>query len=245
MTGDEECVLRPTLDLEVVFHDNHLLVVHKPAGLLSQADETGDLDLLTLGKQWVKQTYQKPGQVYLGLVHRLDRPASGLMVLARTSKAAARLTRQFQARTPHKRYWALVEGELHGEGRWEDYLIKSGRVVSVVSQKNLKAKYAALRWRSVALQGGTTLVAVSLETGRPHQIRVQFASRGYPLLGDLRYRATRPFDGQNLALHCYQLGLEHPTKREPMHWLHDAPATWADWFAGQRSALLTLAAEEF
>ncbi|CAM2007765.1 RluA family pseudouridine synthase [Acanthopleuribacter pedis] len=231
-------------NLSVVYHDNHLLVVNKPAGLLSQADETGDIDLLTLAKSWVKDTYQKPGQVYLGLVHRLDRPASGLMVLARTSKAAARLTRQFQARTPHKRYWALLQGRLDGAGRWEDYLIKSGRVVSVVSQKNPKAKYAALRWRALAYHKDTTLVAVELETGRPHQIRVQFASRGFPLLGDLRYRATRRFDGENLALHCFQLGLEHPTRREPMRWEQDAPATWSDWFAEVRAAVLRDSSEE-
>lgn len=214
------------MNLEVLYLDNHLLVVAKPPGLLAQGDDTGDPTVLTLGKAWLKERFNKPGRVYLGLVHRLDRPASGVMVLARTSKAARRLTEQFRARDPEKCYLAIVEGHCTGAGFCEDYLLKEHRQVRVVRAGTPKAKRAALRWRAVALRDGLSLLDVRLETGRSHQVRVQMAHRGWPLLGDFRYGAQHEFDGRNLALHSYRLTVEHPTQRLPITWAAPPPAPW-------------------
>ena len=218
------------MSLQPVYLDNHLLVLFKPPGALSQADETGDPDLLSQGKAYIKSKFAKPGNVYLGLVHRLDRPASGLVVFARTSKAAARLTAAFRERKVEKGYLAIVEGRLDGEGAWRDHLVKDSRQVRIVPDDHPKGKLARLRWRALAHERETTLVAVTLLTGRAHQIRVQFASRGHALLGDLRYGATRPFDGANLALHSYLLAFDHPVGGRPLRFLHRPPATWGGWF---------------
>jgi RluA family pseudouridine synthase len=221
-------------DVAVLYLDNHLLVVHKPAGLLVQEDHTGDPDLLTLGKAYLKEVFDKPGNVFLGLVHRLDRPVSGVMVLARTSKAASRLSDQFRRRAPDKRYLALVEGRLEGQGTREDYLAKIDRQVRVVKPGHPEGKRAELRWRALATErrkeGNVSLVDVELLTGRAHQVRVQLAALGHPILGDLRYDAQREFDGRNLALHSCRLEIEHPTKREPMAFPALPPSTWRGYF---------------
>ena len=216
--------------MEILYEDNHLLVVMKPAGLLSQADDTGDTDLLALGRAYLKKRYNKPGNVFMGLVHRLDRPASGVMVLARTSKAAARLTAQFKARKTDKRYLAIVEGHLEGQGIFEDHLLKEDRKSRVVSPSHPKGKAAKLSWEALAHRDDTTLVSVKLFTGRAHQIRLQFASRKHALLGDLRYGASREFDGKNLALHAWLLALEHPTRKEPMCFTSKPPDAWDGWY---------------
>ncbi len=223
--------------MDILHLDNHLLIVAKPAGLLSQSDETGDPDLLSLGKAYLKRRFDKPGAVYLGLVHRLDRPASGAMVLARTSKAAARLSAQFRERTVEKRYLAIVEGALTGGETWTDYIAKQDGSPRLVAASHPKAKRAALAWRTLAVERGCALVDIDLHTGRAHQIRLQFAHRGFPLLGDLRYGAAHTFDGRCLALHGYLLAIDHPTKRERLTWRLPPPASWRDWFAGERHAL--------
>lgn len=224
----------PEPPFPVLYLDNHLLVVHKPAGLLVQADTTGDPDLLTLGKAFLKAEFDKPGSVFLGLVHRLDRPVSGVVVLARTSKAASRLSDQFRRRAPDKRYLALVEGRLEGEGTREDWLAKIDRRVRIVKQGHPQGKRAELKWRTLATERRrvieVSLVEVELVTGRAHQIRVQLAALGHPILGDLRYGAEREFDGRNLALHSYRLEIEHPTKREPMLFSALPPPTWNGYF---------------
>ena len=212
--------------------DNHLLVVCKPAGMLSQADETGDADVITWAKDYLKNRFDKPGNVFAGLVHRLDRPASGVMVVARTSKAAARLSEAFKGREVEKRYLALLEGRPPAEGRAEDRIAKIGREVRVVKPGNPAGKHAALTWTVLGMMDRTTLVEVTLETGRPHQIRVQMASRGWPLVGDLRYGARGEFDGRNLALHAHRLALEHPVRREPAAWAAPLPAGWPGWCRG-------------
>jgi len=213
----------------VLYLDNHLLVIAKPAGMLSQGDHTGDEDVVNWAKQFIKERFAKPGNVFAGLVHRLDRPASGLMVLARTSKAAARLGKAFAGRKVSKQYLALVEGIPDPTGTAEDYLVKEDRKVRVVSADHLGAKIARLDWRCVISKGNRSLVEVTLHTGRPHQVRLQLSSRGWPLVGDFRYGSSREFDGQNLALHAWRLGLEHPTKKEALSWTAELPAAWPEW----------------
>jgi len=212
--------------LEPVYIDNHLLVVVKPPGLLSQADETGDMDLLSLWKAYLKQRFEKPGGVFLGLVHRIDRPASGLMVLARTSKAASRLSRQFKQRAVGKDYVAAVEGRPQEEGTLVDYLLKQDRRVRVVTADEPGALYAELELSIRSGDAENTLVAVRLRTGRPHQIRVQLASRGTPIVGDFKYGARTELDGRNLALHAHHLSFEHPVRGVHMQFDAPLPANW-------------------
>jgi len=216
--------------LEPVYLDNHLLVVVKPPGLLSQADETGDADLLSIWKAYLKQRFAKKGGVFLGLVHRIDRPASGLLVLARTSKAASRLSEQFKQRAVEKDYVAVVEGRPSVEGPLVDYLQKQDRRVRIVSAAEPGALYARL---DLSIRGGdslNSLVTVRLHTGRPHQIRVQLASRGTPIVGDFKYGAKTELDGKNLALHAHHLSFEHPVRRISMEFDAPLPANWPPSF---------------
>ena len=197
------------MSIEVLFVDNHLLVVRKPAGLLTQADRTGDPSLLDLCREYVKQHFNKPGNVFLGLVHRLDRPVSGVMVLARTSKAAARLSTQFRTRQVRKIYWALVQGTVPPHGTLVDQIVRHG-VTSHVTRGGKGAR-AELDFRRLACWQDMSWVEVVLGTGRHHQIRVQFAHYGHPVVGDLRYGATQRFTRHALALHARALTLTHPT----------------------------------
>lgn len=214
--------------MDPVYLDNHLLVVFKPAGMLSQADRTGDEDVVSIWKAWLKKRFDKPGNVYLGLVHRLDRPVSGLMVLARTSKAAGRLSRQFKNREAEKIYTAIVEGELRGSGTFSDFLLKQDREVRISVEDEPGARYAELKWSAENPKNGLTRVSIQLKTGRFHQIRIQFSSRGYPILGDMRYGAKRELDGRNLALHASRLAVVHPTLKEVMVWEAPVPDTWPE-----------------
>ncbi|MDA1333806.1 MAG: RNA pseudouridine synthase, partial [Bacteroidetes bacterium] len=163
--------------ITIRYVDNHLLVVEKPPGMLSQADRTGDEDMLTACKEWVGKEFNKPGNVYLGLVHRLDRPASGLMVFARTSKAASRLAEQFRSRSVTKKYVALVEGNAPFNEKWIDWLVKENERVRIVRESHQGAKRAELSMQTLAAEGKKSLISIELHTGRPHQIRVQCASR--------------------------------------------------------------------
>ncbi len=210
--------------------DNHLLVVVKPAGLPAQADRTGDADLLTLGKAFLKERFDKPGEVFLGLVHRLDRPVSGVLVLARTSKAAARLSEQFRLRAVEKRYLAVVEGQLTGEGERLDWLVKEDGHVRIVGASYPGARAAALRWKALACEHRRALVEVELLTGRAHQVRVQLAALGTPILGDLRYGAKVVLDGRKLALHAYLLGFAHPVQRVSLRFAAPPPISWRGLF---------------
>lgn len=221
------------MKLDVIYMDNHLMVVNKPQGLLSQADETGDIDLVTLAKEHLKKKFNKPGNVFVGLVHRLDRPASGVMALARTSKAASRLSAQFRDNQPKKRYFAMVEGDCEGEGVCSNYLIKRDKRVCVTSKNTPSAQHAELSWRAVAWKSRLTLVEVLLKTGRPHQIRTQLSHMGFPILGDFKYGAKRELDGRNLALHCFFLSLSHPVKDETMKWIGRPPRSWSGRFGDE------------
>jgi len=211
-----------------IFHeDNHLLVVYKPAGLLSQGDASGADNLLDLCKAWLKTRHHKPGRVFLGLVQRLDRPVAGVMVFARTSKAAARLSAQVRARRVRKRYLAVVEGRLPaGEGRLCDLLERgehAGRVVAVAGPLTREAR---LTYRVQALSDGRSLVAVELETGRKHQIRIQLAHAGCPIVGDVRYGASAPLPGGPIALLARAIEFEHPTRPERLAFASPLPLGW-------------------
>lgn len=213
-----------------LYLDNHLLVIEKKAGQLTQADRTGDTDLLMTWREYIKIRFNKPGNVYLGLVHRLDRPVSGVMVFARTSKAAARLAEQFRTQKIEKKYLALVEGRPGLSGTMEDYLLKKGGRVKRAASEKQGAKKARLSFRTLAESGGKSLVEIDLETGRSHQIRVQFSSRGFPLVGDVKYGASTEFDGKNLALHAFSLSFDHPTRKDRLVFESPLPAAWPDLF---------------
>ncbi len=222
-----------------LYLDNHLLVVAKPPGMLSQGDVTGDDDLVTLAKAYLKERFQKPGNVFVGLVHRLDRPTSGVVALARTSKAAGRLSDQFRRRTPEKRYLAVVAGHLPEAGEAADGLDDSGTSVRVVAPDAPGAKRAVLRWQVLASGGGRQLAEVTLETGRKHQIRAQLAARGAPVVGDLRYGDGPPFaDGRGIALHAWSLALDHPTTKERLTFSAPPPAAWRGLFDAPVARLL-------
>ena len=205
------------MNIRVLYEDNHLLVVEKPANVPVQADASGDEDLLTACTGYIKEKYAKPGEVYLGLVHRLDRPVGGVMVFARTSKAAARLTEQFSAHRARKRYAAIVEGSAPGEGRLADFLWKDERTntTSVVPEGTPGAKMAKLSFRTLAREGDLSLLDVDLQTGRPHQIRVQLSHAGFPIHGDQRYNPAAQV-GEQIRLWAYALTIVHPTLKEEM-----------------------------
>ena len=214
--------------IPVLYEDNHLLAVVKPPNLPVQADSSGDDDLLSILKRYIGHKYQKPGAVYLGLVHRLDRPVGGVMVFARTSKAAARLSKAFADHAQDKRYLAVLQGALDAPRALEDWLLKDGGtgMVRVVPEGAAGAKRALLDTAPLACRDGLTLAEVRLHTGRAHQIRVQHAHAGLPLWGDARYGGGRP--GQQIALWAESLTLDHPTRHELLTFAAPPPQT-APW----------------
>ncbi|HKK24131.1 MAG TPA: pseudouridine synthase [Gracilimonas sp.] len=207
-----------TPNIPIIFEDNHLLVIDKPAGLLSQEDYTGKPDVLNLCKRYIKEKYNKPGKVYLGLVHRLDRPVSGIMVLAKTSKAASRLSYQIRKRTISKTYWALVEGQSPVFGELVHFLDKDNKTNTVKAYSSPKshAKESRLKFITIKTNDNFSVIEVDLITGRPHQIRVQFAKEGHPLWGDHKYGNPQSAKGKDIALRAVKLELEHPTTKELM-----------------------------
>lgn len=205
-------------DIPIVFEDNHLLVIDKPHNLLSQEDHTGDPDVLTLCKAYLKREHNKSGNVYMGLVHRLDRPVGGLMLLAKTSKAAQRLSQQMRDRLIQKTYWAITHGEPPPNGVLTHYLLKNRQtnVVETVSATNKHGKKAILSFSKLRETDDLNLLSVHLQTGRPHQIRVQLSAEGYPIWGDYKYGIQNKPDGRTIALRAVELVFEHPTTKEEM-----------------------------
>lgn len=199
--------------INIIYEDNHLLVIEKPINIPVQKDNTNDTDLITMLKDYRKKNENKPGEAYLGLVHRLDRPVSGIMVFAKTSKAASRLSDQIRTNIFHKTYLAVVQGTLSKEGTLEDYLIKNEKDnISYVTTKD-KGKYSKLEYKLLDTKNNLSLVRINLITGRPHQIRVQFSSRNHPLIGDSKY-GDNP-NNINIALYAESITFNHPvTKKE-------------------------------
>lgn len=206
-------------NIKILYEDNHLLVVEKPANIASQQDETNDPDMLTLLKEDIKRRYNKPGEVFLGLVHRLDRPVGGAMVFARTSKAASRLSEQIRSRQFRKTYLAVVHGIPEKKSdTLRHYLLKNERTntVKIVEKSVEGGKEAILDYTVLESVDGYSLLRVNLHTGRPHQIRVQLSAIGHPLYGDQKYGESVNKHGQQIALWSVEIGLMHPTLKEEM-----------------------------
>lgn len=199
--------------INILYEDNHIIVVEKKINIPVQEDDSKDEDLLTIIKGYIKQKYNKPGNVYLGLIHRLDRPVGGVMVFAKTSKAASRLSEQVREHKISKKYYAIVEGNVNKQGILKDKLYKDTKRNIVYISKN--GKDSELEYKLVSTYQNLNLVDINLITGRSHQIRVQFSSRGNALFGDQKYNKNA-IVGQQLALFAYSLSFYHPTTKELM-----------------------------
>ncbi len=199
--------------LNILYEDNHIIVVEKEANILSQSDITKDLDMLTMVKQYIKEKYKKPGNVYIGLVHRLDRPVGGLMVFARTSKAAKRLSEQVKNHTFKKEYLAITSKVIDKKkDTWTDYIEKLPNGNAKITDSN-HGKISKLDYEVLDSNKKHSLVKINLHTGRHHQIRIQFSSRGYALCGDNRYGIQ---DKTQIALYAFHIEFIHPTTKEKL-----------------------------
>lgn len=215
--------------LQVLFEDNHLLVVLKPFGVLVQGDKTGDISLLEIAKQWLIEKYQKPGNAFVGLVHRLDRPASGVMVFAKTSKAASRLSIQFRERTVKKSYLAIVDGSVNpSSGTLIHYIRKrpGNRRVHISKNPIEGGDKAELTYKTLEEIDNLSLMSVSIHTGRHHQIRAQFSFIGHPIVGDYKYKSRIELSHKNIMLLAYQLSFTHPTLKTLQSFQAPLPNQW-------------------
>ena len=198
--------------INIIYEDNHLLVVEKPVNIPVQEDISKDIDMITILKNYRIKKEKKKGDAYIGLVHRLDRPVGGIMVFAKTSKAASRLSEEIRNNTFHKTYLAVVEGYLSQKGKLEDYLIKNKeKNISTITTKE-KGKYSALEYQVLKEKDHLSLIKINLITGRSHQIRVQFSSRNHPLVGDTKYGHNN--NNINIALFAESITFTHPTTKE-------------------------------
>ena len=208
----------------ILYEDNHILVCVKPAGLGSQGDASGDIPLTDTVKKYLKIKYNKPNNVYLGLVHRLDRPVSGIMVLAKTSKAAARLTKQFNDRQIKKYYLAMVNGPANEEAKLKNYLIRQEKKCLIVNEGQ-DGKIALLEYRKISNIQNEDLLLINLLTGRHHQIRCQLAFQGLNIVGDTLYGSRINFNKGKIALHACALSFIHPVKKIKMEF-YNIPELW-------------------
>ncbi|WP_350345134.1 RluA family pseudouridine synthase [Proteinivorax tanatarense] len=206
------------MNINILYEDNHLLLVEKPINIPVQRDSSGDFDLLTALKDDLKVRYKKPGNVYLALVHRLDRPVGGAMAFAKTSKAASRLSDALRRKMIKRKYLTVVHGvPKTKKRRLEDYIWKdNGRNKVFVVSSNPKAKKAILNYETILSQKGFSLLSVQLHTGRPHQVRVQLSNMGNPIFGDQKYGQHLSKRGQQLALWAHVLSFKHPVRKKPL-----------------------------
>ena len=211
-------------NISILYEDNHLLVVNKPANMPVCLDKSNDIDLLSKLKEYIKTKYNKPGNVYLGLVHRLDRPVEGIMVFAKTSKSASRLSSQINNNQFQKTYYAVVENNPEKEGTFIDYLYKDEFTNTSYVTDESKGKKSVLKYKVIAKKDNLNLVKINLLTGRHHQIRVQFSSRNFPLYGDHKYnKNVNDNDKSNIALIAKQLSFYHPITKELLNFEIDLP----------------------
>lgn len=220
----------------VIYEDNHIIGAFKPAGAPSQGDNTRDESLFAATKEFLRTKYSKAGDAYLGLVHRLDRPCSGAMVFAKTSKAAARLSEMFRERKIIKKYIAVVEGHVEGSQERVDYIQKHGTInkarLVMKEDEGVKArlKFTALQQLTSTSGAPYTLISVDLLTGRKHQIRAQMAAAGYAIAGDVKYGATVGFPERDIALHAYLLSFYHPVTDKQLVLSAAVPMIWTERF---------------
>ena len=206
--------------INIIYEDNHLLVVEKPINIPVQKDNSNDEDFLTILKEYIKEKYNKPGNVYLGLVHRLDRPVGGIMVFAKTSKCASRLSEQIRSKKLKKTYYAVVEGKICNSGTFVDKLKKDEK--TNFTKVSPEGKEAILHFKRIDTKDNLSLVKIDLETGRSHQIRVQFSSRNYPLYGDKKYNSNSK-EEKEIALFAKEISFYHPTTKKLLNFSIDLP----------------------
>jgi 23S rRNA pseudouridine1911/1915/1917 synthase len=218
---------------EILYEDNHCLAVWKSPGIVTTHFDGTEETLDRQVKQYLKSRYAKPGNVFLGVVHRLDRPVSGVLLFARTSKAAARLSQQFRDGSIEKVYWAVVEGEIDKTaGSLEDWLYRNeeSQRVEVVEPQTPGSRQALLHFQRKAIHGGLSWIEVRPQTGRRHQLRVQLAHHGHPIYGDAKYGSVHTF-GKAIGLHARSLTFLHPIRYEPITLTADVPRPWRGRFA--------------
>jgi len=218
----------PPPALKVLYQDNHLIAVYKPSGIPTQSDRKGGPSLLHETKEWIKAEFHKPGNVFLGLVHRLDQPVSGVVVFAKTSKAASRLSQQFRDRITQKIYRTVVMGTPKpASGNLAHYLRKENSLKATVFPRSAPdAKQAELSYTVIEALPQASILEVTLKTGRFHQIRAQLAFIGHPVLGDVKYGAPAPLPGQQIALYAHKLIFRHPVSGEEMRIESPPPPGW-------------------
>ncbi len=219
-------------ELKILYEDNHVIVVVKPANVPTQSDITGDVDLLSMVKKYIKEKYNKPGEAYVGLVHRLDRPTGGVMVFAKNSKSAARLTEQFKEHTTNKTYYAVTNGVVKfKKDRLVNYIKKDEKenIVKLATMSEQGAKRAELEYRELENDGKLSLLEVTILTGRSHQIRVQLANTGFPLYGDFKYGKEKSKATKNLGLWAGKLSFTHPVTKEKMTFMVCPDTTILPW----------------
>ena len=227
--------------MKPIYEDNHIIVVHKDAGEIVQGDKTGDTPLSEIIKQYLKEKYNKPGNVFCGVVHRIDRPVAGLVIFAKTSKALSRLNDMLRRNAIHKTYWALVEGHPEKEaGTLENYLVSDGRInkTFITDSKNPGAKLSILDYKTVAKGDNYTILEINLKTGRKHQIRAQLAGIGHPIKGDLKYGARRSNKDGSISLQAKRLEFVHPVSKEKIE-LEEEPLREMALLMDERGRLKT------